>query len=164
MMNYRNPVFTADGRIDCEIQHPVYGWIPFTVDPADSGAKFDVAALDAAIRAAGGIAPYVPPDPAAVLAAQRAGMTLTFAQLLIGLVAEEWITEAEGEAWLAGTLPAAVLALIATLPAGQRFAARARAVRPSVVLRLDPLVVALAAAQGKSEAELDTFFATYAAA
>jgi len=100
-----------------------------------------------------------PPDPAEA----RDIMRLTFAQLLIGLVAEGWISEAEGEAWLAGTLPAQVLAVIATLPAAQQFAARARAARPSIVARLDPLVGALAAAQGKSDAELDAFFAGYAA-
>lgn len=94
--------------------------------------------------------------------ALRAVMSLSLAQLLIGLVGEGWITEAEGTAWLAGTLPAAVDGLIATLPAHQRFVARARAVSPSVVLRLDPLVSALAAAQGKTDADLDTFFLTYA--
>jgi hypothetical protein len=93
---------------------------------------------------------------------QRAGMELSFAQMLIGLVAEGWITEAEGEAWLVGTVPAAASALIATLPQGQRFAAKARAVRPSVVQRADPLVAALAAAEGKTEDQLDTFFLTYA--
>lgn len=86
---------------------------------------------------------------------------LTFAQLLIGLVSEGWITEQEGEAWLAGTLPAAVSGLIATLPANQRFVAKARASRPSEVVRSDSLVVALGAAQGKTSAELDTFFRTY---
>lgn len=93
---------------------------------------------------------------------QRQGMRLSFAQLLIGLVTEGWITEAEGEAWLAGTLPAAVLALIDTLPAAQQFAAKARAARPSVVVRSDPLVTDLGAAQGKTAAELDAFFTTYA--
>lgn len=93
----------------------------------------------------------------------RGDMSMTFAQLLIGLVAEGWITEAEGEAWLAGTLPAAVLAVIGTLPAQAQFAAKARAARPSVVERLDPLVAALAAAQGKTAAEIDAFFTAYAA-
>lgn len=87
---------------------------------------------------------------------------LTFAQLLIGLVTEQWITEVEGEAWLAGTLPAAVLAVINTLPVEQRFIAKARAIRPSEVLRSDPLVQALGAAENKTPAELDTFFQTYA--
>jgi hypothetical protein len=88
---------------------------------------------------------------------------LSFAQLMIGLVSEGWITEAEGEAWLTGTLPAPVLALIGTLPAGQQFPAKARALRPTVVERTDPLVSALGAAQGKTAAQLDTFFRTYAA-
>ena len=88
---------------------------------------------------------------------------LSFAQLLIGLVTEEWITESEGGAWLVGTLPAPVLAVIATLPSNQQFAAKARAIRPSAVVRADPLVAALAAAEGKTTEELDAFFTTYAA-
>lgn len=90
--------------------------------------------------------------------------SMTFAQLLIGLVAEGWITEAEGDAWLAGTIPAAASALIATLPQAQQFAAKARAARPSVVLRNDPLVNAMATAQGRTQAEMDAFFTTYAVA
>lgn len=86
---------------------------------------------------------------------------LTFAQLLIGLVAEGWISEADGDGWLAGDLPAPVLALISTLPAEHRFAAKARAIRPSEVLRRDPLVEMLGAAQGKTSQQLDTFFVTY---
>lgn len=102
------------------------------------------------------------PNPEEILATQRADMRLTFAQLLIGLVAEGWITQAEGEAWLAGTLPAPVTALIDTLPAEQQFAAKARAIAPSAVLRSDPLVNALGAAQGKTPEQLDAFFQTYA--
>jgi hypothetical protein len=92
----------------------------------------------------------------------RAGMSLSFAQLLSGLVAEAWITEAEGNAWLLGVPPAPVEALIASLPADQRFLARARAVKAMTVQRLDPLVVALGAMQGKTDDELDDFFTNYA--
>lgn len=35
-MNYRNPIYTANGQIDCEIEHPEFGWIPFTSSPEDS--------------------------------------------------------------------------------------------------------------------------------
>ena len=35
-MEFRNAVKTADGRVDCEINHPVYGWIPFTADQNDT--------------------------------------------------------------------------------------------------------------------------------
>lgn len=98
----------------------------------------------------------------AELAARRADMTLTFSQLIIGLVAEGWITEQQGDRWLDGVLPEPVLSLIATLHPSARFAARARAKRPSVVLRSDALVVGLGAAQGKTPAQLDVFFETYA--
>lgn len=106
--------------------------------------------------------PGNPRDIEAELAADRSRMKISFAQLLIGLVTETWITEAEGEAWLIGTLPAAVLAVISTLPTQQQFAAKARALRPSEVLRADPLVSALGLAAGRTEEELDDFFRTYA--
>lgn len=71
---WRNAVFTASGRIDVEILHAALGWIPFRLDPEDAGAEFDVAALDAVIRASGNVAPYTAPDPAELLAAARALM------------------------------------------------------------------------------------------
>lgn len=88
-------------------------------------------------------------------------LRMTFAQLLIGLVSEGWITEFEGEAWLQGSLPIPVVALIDTLPQQMRFAAKARAIRPSEVLRRDPLVEMLGAAQGKTAEQLDEFFTKY---
>lgn len=102
-----------------------------------------------------------PPDPPPVI--DRGAMSLTFPQLLIGLVAEGWVTEPEATDWLNGTPPPAAMALIDTLPPEAQFAARVRLVRPTVVLRLDPLVQSLAAAEGRSDDEVDTFFATYAA-
>ena len=107
---------------------------------------------------AGGEPVNLPPAPRAIIP------DLSFAQLLIGLVTEEWITEAEGGGWLVGTLPAPVLAVIATLPPNQQFAAKARAIRPSVIVRADPLVASLAAAEGKTSADIDAFFTTYATA
>ena len=86
---------------------------------------------------------------------------LSFAQLMIGLVTEGWITEAEGEGWLVGTLPDPVLLVISMLPTNQQFAAKARASRPSDVERADPLVAALATAEGKSPDQIDEFFITY---
>lgn len=54
-MEFRNPVFNAIGTIDCEINHPVYGWVPFTADPNDyfeHGRDIYAAAIEA------GPAPY----------------------------------------------------------------------------------------------------------
>ena len=61
MMNYRNAKRLTDGRIDCEIEHETYGWIPFTCDPNDTGALFDVAALHATMDADPTTEAYVPP-------------------------------------------------------------------------------------------------------
>lgn len=58
-MEYRNPKFIENGWIDCEINHPEYGWIPFSCDPNDTGAQFDTAALFAEMQPHA--APYVPP-------------------------------------------------------------------------------------------------------
>lgn len=57
-MNIRNPILTADNRIDCEIEHPDFGWIPFTADQNDvepHGREIYAAAL------AMGPTPYVAP-------------------------------------------------------------------------------------------------------
>ena len=63
-MEYRNSKFhTADGLIDCEINHSVLGWIPFLADHNDKGAEFDVAALYAQMAANPNTLAYVPPPP-----------------------------------------------------------------------------------------------------
>ena len=56
-MNYRNATYNARGTIDCEIEHPDYGWIPFTASPTDVetlGREIFAAAQASA-------APYVAP-------------------------------------------------------------------------------------------------------
>lgn len=60
-MNYRNAKRISYNRIDCEIDHPVYGWIPFTCDPTDTGASFDVANLHAQMDADPATSAYIPP-------------------------------------------------------------------------------------------------------
>lgn len=60
-MNARNPKQNAVGTIDLEIEHPVYGWIPFTASPDDAeGAELYAQAVDGDF---GIIAPYVEPEP-----------------------------------------------------------------------------------------------------
>ena len=59
-INIRNPIYTSCNRIDCEIEHPSFGWIPFTADSNDveqHGRDIYEAAL------AMGPAPYVAPPP-----------------------------------------------------------------------------------------------------
>lgn len=59
-MNIRNPSFNSFGSIDCEINHPIYGWIPFTASMDDiepNGREIYESAL------AMGPAEYIPPEP-----------------------------------------------------------------------------------------------------
>lgn len=63
-MNYRNAQYIDDTRIDCEIEHPVHGWIPYTLDPADTDMTIDNNALLAAMASAGDVTAYIPPTQA----------------------------------------------------------------------------------------------------
>jgi hypothetical protein len=58
-MNYRNARYVSPTLIDCEIEHSVHGWIPYTLDPADTDGTVD---NDALLLAIGDDAEaYVPP-------------------------------------------------------------------------------------------------------
>ena len=55
----RNIIYNAHDTVDMEIDHPTYGWIPFTADPNDSeqlGEDLYAAAIAGTL---GAIAPYV---------------------------------------------------------------------------------------------------------
>lgn len=70
MTNYRNAKYINDnGWIDCEIEHPDYGWIPYTLDPADTDMTINNDDLLAAMAAAGNVAAYIPPTQAELDAA-----------------------------------------------------------------------------------------------
>lgn len=60
-MDYRNPVYTENGCIDCEIDHPELGWLPFTADPND--VEEHGRQLFSKIIKDGGVTEYVPPPP-----------------------------------------------------------------------------------------------------
>jgi hypothetical protein len=62
--NFSGGQFTADGKLDCEIEHPEFGWIPTTLDRAEGEGFFDL------VAASGGVADYVA-DPDADRADQR---------------------------------------------------------------------------------------------
>ena len=80
-MEFRNARFNQYGTIDCEINDPQFGWIPFTASPDDIysvGHEVFEAAKDTA-------APYIPPTPEEILAAERAAMICTPAQMRLAL-------------------------------------------------------------------------------
>jgi len=49
-MQYRNAIEKPNNIFDCEINHPDFGWIPFTCNPLDKGANFDVKKLYETIK------------------------------------------------------------------------------------------------------------------
>ena len=60
-MQIRNPKFiNEDGWIDVEIEHPIHGWIEYTLDPFDTDMTIDNEALRASIDMIGGPAPFEP--------------------------------------------------------------------------------------------------------
>lgn len=103
-MNYRNPVYHHDGRINCEIEHPAYGWIPTTLaaDDADTAELF-------AVVAAGDVAPAPAPILADVQAAKLAEINRAYqaamAVILDAYPQAETLTfdkqEREARAWQA---------------------------------------------------------------
>lgn len=37
----RNPKYNAEGNIDCEIEHPDHGWMPYTIVKDDDDQTID---------------------------------------------------------------------------------------------------------------------------
>ena len=57
----RNPAYNADGLINLEINHPEYGWIPYTLDMSDKDTTIDNVSLKSMVDSMK-IAEYVEPD------------------------------------------------------------------------------------------------------
>lgn len=99
-----------------------------------------------------------PPAPEAV------PPSVTRRQIITGLGKAGWITKQEAlDALAVGARPAAVEALIDALPEEDQFDALTKWIGFTEAYRDDPLVLALAQAEGKSEHEIDEFFRLCAA-
>ena len=131
-MEYRNATYNKFGSIDCEINHPNFGWIPFTA------SDDDVEELGKAVFAAakkGDVAPYVEPDPV-VYVPER----ITARQFKLQLEISGLTSTVEG--WVSQQTK---LVQIAYANSG-------------TFVRSEPMMVAGFAALGFSEAEGDAFF------
>lgn len=62
-MDIQNLQYNASGTIDCEINHPLHGWIPFTASPDDVEPLGPEIYSRAVAGEFGPIAPYVAPTP-----------------------------------------------------------------------------------------------------
>lgn len=132
-MDYRNAKRIADGRIDCEINHPEYGWIPFTADASDAGAQFDVADLFARADSDPNTKPYDPPPPVVPSVVSR--------------------FQARAALMQAGLLDQAEAAVLQAGPLAQLAWADAQEFR-----RNSPTINSLAALVGLTEAQIDALF------
>lgn len=59
-IEWRNPVYNQYGTIDLEINHPFYGWIPFTATPDDPD-KLGRDIYASVIGSSEDVGEYVPP-------------------------------------------------------------------------------------------------------
>ena len=129
-MEIRNPAYTAGG-IDCEINHPVYGWIPFSAEVGSD--VFDEATL---LSPTPYIAPALP-DP---LEAERARMVASRFQTRAAL-------------YVAGLLPIVEAAVAKADPLTKMAWAEAVEFR-----RASPTIAKLAAALALDDVQLDDLF------
>lgn len=137
-MNIRNAKYNAQRIIDCEYQHPVYGWIPFTASPLDSEQLGrDIYAL--------AIAGVVAPSDPVVLPIPQA-VTMRQARLAL----------------LGAGLMAGVTTAINALPSPQKEAAQIEWEYSQTVERQRGFVLLLGDALGLDSAELDQLFVTAA--
>lgn len=90
--------------------------------------------------------------------------TITPRQLILGAMADGWITAQEAEDWAMGnSLPGVVLNVINTLPEAERPAARITTLRMTEAERSNPLLIGVATSLGVDDAGLDNAFRTWSA-
>ena len=155
-MEFRNAKYNAAGTIDCEIDHPRYGWIPITIDETEYP---DLYPLVLASEPAAYVAP-AEPTAAEVLADKRTRATIDLADLLLKLVQASAITVQEAKAWVRdNTLPAAITDAIDGLT-GQlnQISAEIEARRDARIQRNGLFIQALQAAYSRTDAQIDALF------
>jgi hypothetical protein len=141
-MEIRNAVRLSPSRIDCEIEHPVFGWVPFTAsenDPEEVGRTIYTAA--AGTNPPDYIAPEVDePTEAEQLASERAAMVCSRFQ-------------AKAALHLAGLLDTIEAVVASADPVAQIAWADAAEFR-----RNSPTIADLAAGAGLTDAQIDDLF------
>ena len=153
-MEFRNPVYNRHGTIDCEVNHPKFGWIPFTASPDDPE---DVGKAIYAAAAKGEVGEYVPPpDP------DPSVPELISDRQFFQALAEppyEIITKEEALAAVkTGEIPAAMAAIISQLPDAAQFGATMLVSGATTFRRDHSLTGVVGTAFGWSDAQIDAFF------
>ena len=156
-MEYRNPQWSINDWIDCEINHPKFGWIPFTANPDDTGATFDVAELYNQMKDDPSIRPYVPPPP-------EVPVSITRRQCSLQLLDTGVINGAEAIAMAQSAVPPAVVeGYIQSLPNETDRVTATIDFAAESYYRDNPLVNAILQANGYTPEQGDQFFIAAAA-
>ena len=129
-MEIRNPAYTADGGIDFEINHAVYGWIPYSAGAA--GDVFEAIKPHAT--------PYIGPPLPDPIIAEREAMVASRFQAMAALMD-------------AGLLSQVNVALADAVPLAQLAWAEATEFR-----RNSPTIAGLASGLGLTDTEVDDLF------
>jgi hypothetical protein len=150
-MEYRNPQWSVNNFIDCEINHPKFGWIPFTADRNDTGTFFDVAELYDEMKEDPSILPYVPlpPEVPAQITRRQCAMMMLSQNMITG---QEAISMTQS-----GIPPANVQAYFDAMPEPQRTMAIIDFAAINY-FRDNPLLADLMIANGMTEQQVDQFF------
>lgn len=136
----KNLKFNSLGTIDCELEHPTYGWIPFTASPDDTEELGRSVYTTAMAGEYGAIEPYVAPEPVAPVPPSVVSMRQA------------------RRALLEKSLLASVQPVIDSLPSPSKEAAQIDWEYAQEVKRNDPLVQALALVLSLTEQDLDELF------
>ena len=152
-MEYRNARVIWNNLIDCEINHPVLGWIPFTADQNDTGADFDVAALYQTMLEDPSTIPWDgKPQPVAV------PFSITRRQCAMQLFKQQIISGGDAISMTqTGVPPAAIQAYFDTLPEPDRTIAIMDFAAVDYY-RNNPLINSIMTINNMSSEDVDNFF------
>lgn len=154
-MQTRNAFRNSDGSFTCEVNHDLYGWIPYTAQNGTADAEMqDIwGALNAAENVPDAA---VPPAPVP--------QSVTDIQFALACVASGLMTAQEAEDWVgAGVLPSAVTSAISAITDPQTLAAVRIRIRGARVIERSNLVIDLLQANlGLSAAQVDAVFVSAA--
>jgi hypothetical protein len=158
-MNYRNAKYIDNnGRIDCEIEHPVYGWIPYTLDPNDTDTTVDNDELLALMTANADVATYVPASVEEILTEKRTHSTLTRKDFCINAYKAGLLSETDAILAAKGDWPSSFSSALSSLTADQIVEAKIEWASVVEIRRTAPLLLQVASASGVSDEVLDSIF------